>query len=322
MSTSDDQKSSDKVGEDPAEQSIFVGGSAEIAKREFKAEPGRYHLYASLACPWAHKTLIARRMKGLESAVSCTVVDWAMGDDGWAFSDTTAQCTPDINGYRYLRQVYALAAGGDGGGDYPGKVTVPVLWDKISKKIVSKESADIVRLFNSSFDGLLSRSKLDLRPKELESEIDLLNEWISSDLNHGVYRAGLAATQAEYDAEVEKVFKALDRADGILANKRYLTGNRLTEPDLALFVTLVRFDVVYFCLFKCNVKRIADYEHLWPYLRDVYQTDEVQGTVDLEHIKKHYETSQISVNPHGIVSAGPRVDFLLPHSRHLVGNSA
>lgn len=320
MSISADQRSLEKVGEVQDEQSIFVGGSAEIAKREFRGEPGRYHLYASLACPWAHKTLIARRMKGLESAVSCTVVDWAMGDDGWAFSDTTPQCTPDINGYSYLRQVYALAAGG-GGGDYPGKVTVPVLWDKVTKKIVSNESADIVRFFNSSFDGL-SRSKLDLRPKQLESEIDLLNEWISSDLNHGVYRAGLAATQAEYDAEVAKVFEALDRADGILADRRYLTGSRLTEPDLALFVTLVRFDAVYFCLFKCNVKRIADYENLWPYLRDVYQTDGVQDTVDLEHIKRHYETSQTSVNPHGIVSAGPRVDLQLPHSRHLLGNSA
>lgn len=311
------------VGAKDVEQSIYFRGSADKANENFKGESGRYHLYASLACPWAHKTLIARRLKGLEAAVTCTIVDWAMEEaKGWEFSDRGPWCTPDINGCRYMRQVYSLASCGCPDDGYTGKVTVPVLWDKTTKKVISTESADIVRLFNANFEDLCETEEqriLDLRPANLAAEIDELNSWISTDLNHGVYAAGQATTQAEYDEAVARVFSALDRAELILADKWYLTGSSLTEADLGLFVTLVRFDAVYVGLFKCNRKRIVDYPKLWPYVRDVFQVDGVGSTFDMEHIKKHYETSLRKINPCGIVSAGPDIDFRLPHSRHLIG---
>lgn len=311
------------VGAKDVEQLIYFRGSADKAKESFKGESGRYHLYASLACPWAHKTLIARRLKGLEAAVTCTIVDWAMEEaKGWEFSDRGPWCTPDINGCRYMRQVYSLASCGRADDGYMGKVTVPVLWDKTTKKIISTESMDIVRLFNANFDDLCEtegQRTMDLRPANLAAEIDELNSWISTDLNHGVYAAGLAATQAEYDEAVAMVFAALDLAELILADKRYLTGSSLTEADLGLFVTLVRFDAVYVGLFKCNRKRIVDYPKLWPYVRDVFQVEGVGNTFDMEHIKKHYETSLRKINPCGIVSAGPDIDFRLPHSRQLIG---
>lgn len=311
------------VRAEDVEQPIYLGGSAEKAKEGLKGESGRYHLYASLACPWAHKTLIARRLKGLEAAVTCSILDWAMEEaKGWEFSDRGPWCTPDINGCRLMRQVYSLASLGRPDDGYSGKATVPVLWDKSTKKIISTKSADIVRLFNVSFNDVSETEEqriLDLRPANLAAEIDELNSWISADLNHGVYAAGLAETQAAYDEAVAGVFSALDRAELILADKRYLNGSGLTEADLGLFVTLVRFDAVYVGLFKCSRKRVVDYENLWPYVRDVFQVGGVGSTFDMEHIKKHYETSLRKINPSGIVSAVPDIDFRLPHSRHLIG---
>ena len=273
----------------------------------FRAEPGRYHLYVSAACPWAHRTLIFRTLKRLENVIDVTVVDPIMGDDGWHFADAA----PDpVHGARFLREIYLLADP-----RYSGRVTVPVLWDKQQRTIVSNESADILRMFNRAFDAFTDIGT-DYYPVELQAAIDDTNRYVYETINNGVYRCGFATTQASYDRAFEQLFAALDDIDQRLAHQRYIVGDRLTEADWRLFTTLVRFDAVYYGHFKCNRQRLIDYPHLWPYVRELYQVPGVAATVNFDHIKRHYYMSHRHINPTGIVPRGPAVDFSLPHDRH------
>ena len=279
----------------------------------FGAEAGRYHLYVSLACPWAHRTLIFRALKQLEDAVSLSVVDHFLGDDGWEFSDNPG-CIPDsINGARYLREVYARAKP-----DYTGRVSVPVLWDRERETIVNNESAEIIRMFNAEFYGLGSdggNAALDFYPEDLRGEIDAINGIIYENINNGVYRCGFAVKQAPYEAAVETLFATLDALEERLSHQRYLCGERLTEADWRLFTTLLRFDPVYHGHFKCNLRRLIDYPNLWNYTRELYQAPGVAATCNLEHIKRHYYESHETVNPTRIVPKGPDIDFAAPHDR-------
>ena len=275
----------------------------------FKAEPGRYHLYVSLACPWAHRTLIFRALKGLEAAISVSIVDPLMGADGWAFSEGPG-CIPDtVNGKRFLHEIYTLALPG-----YTGRVTVPVLWDKERRTIVSNESSEIIRMLNRAFDAW-GRADLDFYPEELRGRIDEVNAFVYERINNGVYRAGFATSQAAYEEAFDQLFEALDRLEALLARQRYLAGGRLTEADWRLFTTLVRFDAVYFGHFKCNLRRISDYPNLANYARELYQVPGVAPTVDFEHIKRHYYGSHRQINPTGIVPKGPALDFAARHDR-------
>lgn len=271
----------------------------------FKAEPGRYHLYVSLACPWAHRTLIFRKLKRLESIVSLSVVDWLMAEHGWTFSERPG-CIPDnVNGAQYLHQIYTKAKPG-----YTGRVTVPVLWDRRTGTIVNNESAEIIRLFNSAFDGLPGVDReLDLSPPELRLEIDAMNARVYDAVNNGVYKAGFATSQDAYEEAVGALFAMLDELDSLLARQTYLVGGRLTEADWRLFTTLVRFDPVYVGHFKCNLKRLIDYPHLWRYARRLYCIPGVAETVNMAHIKGHYYESHRTINPTGIVPAGPELDI-------------
>ncbi|XP_060072839.1 glutathionyl-hydroquinone reductase YqjG-like [Ylistrum balloti] len=280
----------------------------------FKSEAGRYHLYVSLACPWAHRTLIVRKLKGLEQAITYDVVDWFMGKNGWSFTDQKNGCTLDtINGCSRLREVYYKA-----NPDYDGRITVPVLWDKQKKTIVNNESSEIIRMLNSEFNAFCAtdeQQKLDFYPEHLRTNIDGVNEWIYPMINNGVYRSGFARTQEAYDVAVRELFQGLDRVEDTLSKSRYLTGNELTEADVRLFTTLVRFDKVYVGHFKCNKKQIVDYPNIWGYLRDLYQFRGIADTVNFEHITKHYMMSHESINPTRIVSIGPDIDFTTPHGR-------
>jgi putative glutathione S-transferase len=272
---------------------------------EFPAEAGRYHLYVSLACPWACRTLVYRKLKGLADLIGVTVVDPLMLDHGWTFGDT-----PDaLTDARYLYEVYTTADP-----KYSGRVTVPVLWDKQKRTIVNNESSEIIRMLNHAFDPLTG-STLDLYPPALAAEIDALNERIYATVNNGVYRAGFATEQAPYEAAVRALFETLDFLEARLATRRYLTGDRHTEADWRLFTTLVRFDAVYYGHFKCNLRHIWDYPNLWGYTRDLYQVPGIAETVDLGQIKRHYYMSQRTVNPTQIVPLGPPIDFSIPHGR-------
>jgi len=271
----------------------------------FEPEPGRYHLYVSLACPWAHRTLIYRKLKRLDDLITVTVVDPLMLEQGWTFGDT-----PDpLTGSRFLYQVYTTADP-----SYSGRVTVPVLWDKRQRTIVNNESAEIIRMLNHAFDGLTG-STLDLYPPALADEIDALNARIYDTVNNGVYKAGFATGQAPYEAAVRALFATLDMLEERLGRTRFLTGGRFTEADWRLFTTLVRFDAVYYGHFKCNLRHLWDYPNLWGYARDLYQTPGVAETVDLAQIKRHYYMSQRAVNPSQIVPLGPPLDFSTPHGR-------
>ena len=275
----------------------------------FKAEAGRYHLYVSLACPWAHRTLIFRALKGLEGMISLSIVHWYMGENGWTFQigDGTA---PDIvNGAEYLYQVYTAAKS-----DYSGRVTVPVIWDKKTKTIVSNESSEIIRMLNTAFNDIGAKPG-DYYPEALRLEIDGLNDRIYDTVNNGVYKSGFATTQKAYDEAIVPLFETLDWLDEKLGKQRYLTGNQITEADWRLFTTLVRFDPVYVGHFKCNIRRIADYENLPGYVRDLYQQPEIAKTVNMQHIKDHYYASHESINPNRVIPAGPRVDYTQPHER-------
>ena len=275
----------------------------------FKAEAGRYHLYVSLACPWAHRTLIFRALKGLEGIISLSIVHWYMGENGWTFQigDGTA---PDIvNGAEYLYQVYTAAKS-----DYSGRVTVPVIWDKKTKTIVSNESSEIIRMLNTAFDDIGAKPG-DYYPEALRLEIDGLNDRIYDTVNNGVYKSGFATTQKAYDEAIVPLFETLDWLDEKLGKQRYLTGNQITEADWRLFTTLVRFDPVYVGHFKCNIRLIADYENLPGYVRDLYQQPEIAKTVNMQHIKDHYYASHESINPNRVIPAGPRVDYTQPHER-------
>ncbi len=275
----------------------------------FQAEPGRYHLYVSHACPWAHRTLIFRRLKGLEDMISLSVVHWFMGSGGWSFDAADGVIADSVNHARYLREVYLAARS-----DYSGRVSVPVLWDKERGTIVSNESSEIIRMFNVAFDDV-GAAPGDYYPESLRGEIDALNERIYSSVNNGVYRAGFATTQEAYEEAVSELFATLDWLETRLSGRRYLTGDAITEADWRLFTTLVRFDPVYVGHFKCNLRRLADYPNLSGYVRDLYQQPGIAETVRLDHIKGHYYRSHTGINPNGIIALGPIVDYSAPHGR-------
>ncbi|SFU14966.1 putative glutathione S-transferase [Pseudovibrio denitrificans] len=282
-------------------------------KAGFKAEAGRYHLYVSLACPWAHRTLIFRSLKGLEEMISLSVVHWHMAENGWTFEEGEGVQPDTINHAKFMYQVYTAAQS-----DYSGRVTVPVLWDKENNTIVSNESSEIIRMFNSAFDDVGAKSG-DYYPEALRAEIDALNDRIYTTVNNGVYKAGFATTQAAYEEALYPLFETLDWLESKLAKYRYLTGATITEADWRLFTTLVRFDPVYVGHFKCNLRRIQDYPNLSNYLRDLFQQPGITKTVNLHHIKAHYYTSHATINPTGIVPVGPEVDYSHPHDRAKLG---
>lgn len=275
----------------------------------FKAEVGRYHLYVSHACPWAHRTMIFRALKGLEDMISISVVHWFMAEDGWTFEEGEGAIADTINSSQFMHQVYTAAKS-----DYSGRVTVPALWDKQTNTIVSNESLEIIRMFNSAFDDIGAKAG-DYYPEPLQDEIDSLNDRIYGSINNGVYKSGFATTQEAYEEAVHPLFDTLDWLEQKLENQRYLTGTSITEADWRLFTTLVRFDPVYVGHFKCNIRRIIDYTNLSNYVRDLYQQPGVAETVHMDHIKKHYYTSHETINPSRVVPVGPDVDFFTPHNR-------
>ena len=281
------------------------GSAGPSGKGGFRAQPGRYHLYVSLACPWAHRTLIFRKLKGLEGAISLSVVHWLMAENGWTFADGEGVVPDPIGGARYLHEVYTTADP-----HYSGRVTVPVLWDRHGGTIVSNESSEIIRMLNSAFDGV-GAAPGDYYPPALRGEIDALNERIYGTLNNGVYKAGFATTQQAYEEAVAPLFATLDWLEERLGSRRYLTGETLTEADWRLFTTLIRFDAVYVGHFKCNIRRIADYPRLSAYLRGLYHVEGIAGTVNFLHIKGHYYQSHRTINPSGIVPVGPDMRALL-----------
>jgi putative glutathione S-transferase len=285
------------------------GEAGSTGASDFRAEAGRYHLYVSYACPWAHRTLIFRKLKGLEDMISLSVVHWYMAENGWTFADGDGVIPDPINNADYMYQVYQAADA-----SYTGRVTVPVLWDKEKNTIVSNESADIIRMFNSAFDGI-GATEGDYYPEPLRGEIDEINARVYSTVNNGVYKAGFATTQGAYEEAVEPLFESLEWLDGRLSERRYLLGDRITEADWRLFTTLLRFDPVYVGHFKCNKRRIVDYPNLWPYVRDLYQVPGVADTVHMDHIKSHYYASHDTINPTRIVPVGPDIDFTEPHGR-------
>jgi putative glutathione S-transferase len=285
------------------------GSAGPSGKAGFKAEPGRYHLYVSLACPWAHRTLIFRVLKGLEDMISVSVTHWLMREDGWTFAEGPGVVPDPIHHAQFMHQIYAAADP-----TYSGRVTVPVLWDRKTATIVNNESSEIIRMLNGAFDGVGARQG-DYYPQALRGEIDAINARIYPNVNNGVYRAGFATSQAAYEEAVTALFAVLDEIDSRLATRRYLCGDQLTEADWRLFTTLVRFDAVYAGHFKCNIRRIADYAHLSGYLRELYQMPGIAGTVNFTHIKRHYYQSHRKVNPTGIVPLGPKLDLDAPHGR-------
>lgn len=275
----------------------------------FKPEAGRYHLYVSLACPWAHRTLIMRTLKGLEDAISVSVVDPLLSDKGWFFSDAPGAVPDSVNHAHYLQEIYLKAKP-----DYTGRVTVPVLWDKQTQTIVNNESREIMQMLDTEF-GAISQAAIDLYPEPLRGKIDETIAAIYMPINNGVYRSGFATTQEAYEEAVTELFEHLDRWEAVLAHQRYVCGNQLTEADICLFTTLLRFDPVYYGHFKCNLKRIVDYPNLLNYLKDIYQYPGVKETCDLDHIKRHYYGSHEKINPTRIVPKGPLINFDEPHDR-------
>lgn len=285
------------------------GTAGPSGKSGFNAEADRYHLYVSYACPWAHRTLIMRALKGLEDMISVSVVGMTMGNGGWSFDQDDGSSGDALYQADFLRQIYTLADP-----HYSGRVTVPVLWDKHLKTIVSNESADIIRMLNGAFDHLGARPG-DYWPLAKHDEIELLNERIYNTVNNGVYKAGFATTQEAYEEALIPLFDSLDWLENILSTQRYLTGNTLTEADIRLFTTLVRFDAVYVGHFKCNLRTLKEYANLWDYVRDIYQYTGIESTVRMDHIKTHYYASHNSINPTGVVPVGPELDFHASHGR-------
>jgi putative glutathione S-transferase len=283
---------------------------------QFPAEAGRYHLYVSYACPWAHRTLLTRALKGLEDAITVDVVDPYRGEGGWQFTPEKEGCTPDtLNGFDYLREAYVAADP-----DATCRVTVPVLWDKKQGTIVNNESAEILRMLDTEMNEVADRD-VDLYPEGYRDEVDEIIDEIYEPINNGVYRAGFASSQSAYDAAIEDLFAALDHWDSVLGDQRYLAGDRLTEADICMFTTLIRFDQVYHTHFMCNRQHIHEYDNLWPYLRDLYQTPTVAKTVNMAHIKEHYYTTHPDVTPSRIIATGPDLDFEADHDRdEMVGS--
>ncbi|MCG2581535.1 MAG: glutathione S-transferase family protein [Marinobacter sp.] len=295
---------------------VTVDGSpGPEGKGGFKAESGRYHLYVSMACPWAHRTLIFRKLKGLEQHVSVSVVHPDMVENGWEFRPGDERHRDHLHDFDFLHQVYTRAAP-----DYSGRVTVPALWDREKQTIVSNESAEIIRMFNSAFDGLDGvREELDFYPEPLRGEIEEVNARVYDTVNNGVYKAGFATAQDKYEDAYGALFDSLDWLEARLAKQRYLVGAQLTEADWRLFTTLIRFDAVYYSHFKCNRQRIGDFPALSAYVRDLYQVPGVSETVDIGQIKQHYYVSQRTINPTQIVPVGPQLDFEAPHGREVLG---
>ena len=290
------------------------GSAGPSGESGFKAESGRYHLYVSFACPWAHRTLIFRALKGLESHIDISVVHPDMLSEGWTFSTGFPGATGDGQfGLPFMRDIYTRAVP-----NVSGRVTVPVLWDRATGKIVSNESSEIIRMFNSAFDGITGNSD-DYWPVDLRDEIEAVNARVYKTVNNGVYRAGFATSQTAYDRAVSALFDSLDWLEVRLADKRYLMGDRVTEADWRLFTTLIRFDSVYHGHFKCNRRRITDYPNLWAYTRELYQWNGVAETVRVDHFTRHYYYSHATINPHRIVPVGPELDFAMPHGRERVG---
>ncbi len=289
------------------------GTSGPTGEGGFPAEADRYHLYVSLACPWAHRTLIFRKLKELENAISVSVVEPLMGDAGWVFGTGPGATLDTVNGKSSLAEVYLIADP-----HYTGRVTVPVLWDKKRHTIVNNESSEIIRMLNSAFEAFTGVHN-DYYPVELREEIDRINALVYPTINNGVYRAGFATSQEAYEEAARTVFATLDKLEELLTRQRYLVGGRITEADWRLFTTLVRFDAVYYGHFKCNLRRIVDYPALWNYLRDLYQVPGVAETVSLDHIKRHYYGSHRKINPTGIVPIGPLIDLTAPHDRGRFG---
>jgi putative glutathione S-transferase len=285
------------------------GSAGPSGRAGFRAEPGRYHLYVGFACPWAHRTLILRKLKGLEPLIGISAVNSFMGEQGWTFAPGPETIPDSVNGVERVYELYTLADS-----HYSGRATIPILWDKTQRTIVSNESAEIVRMLNSAFDEVGANGN-DYYPRELRAEIDELNAFIYPNVNNGVYRAGFATTQEAYEEAATGVFAALDALEARLATRRYLTGKRVTEADIRLFTTLIRFDPVYHGHFKCNLRRVVDYPHLWGFVRDLYQLPGIAETVHVDVIKRHYYRSHPTVNPSRIVPIGPALDYRAPHGR-------
>ncbi|HVH45480.1 MAG TPA: glutathione S-transferase family protein [Labilithrix sp.] len=296
---------------DPDDRGAFNRPKAQfrgaIGKDDFAPEPGRYHLYASYACPWAHRVLITRVVRGLEGVIGLTIVDPKMGDEGWSFGGEGER--DPLFDAKLLQDIYLRAAP-----RYTGRVTVPVLWDKKKNTIVSNESRDVMRMIDTAFDGL-AKPGSSLVPSALRPKIDATLDDIYEPYNNGVYRAGFATKQQAYEGACRDVFATLDRYEEILGRQRFLCGDVFTEADVAMFTTSLRFDLVYYSHFKCNVRRLQDYPNIWGFLRDVYQMPAVKQTCRLDHIKVHYYWSQTTVNPHRIVPLGPTLDLDAPHDR-------
>lgn len=282
----------------------------------FKAEPERYHLFVSYACPWAHRTLIMRALKGLENMIDVSVVGMTMLDNGWTFNTTDGSTGDPLFASQFMHEIYTKADPA-----FTGRVTVPVLWDKKLNTIVSNESADIIRMFNNAFDAL-GAAPGDYWPEAFRDQIDQINERVYHSVNNGVYKTGFATSQAAYEEAIAPLFDCLDWLEERLATQRYLVGAELTEADIRLFTTLVRFDPVYVGHFKCNIRALKDYPNLWAYTRDIYQVPGIAGTVHMDHIKTHYYASHKSINPSGVVPAGPVLDLNEPHGRSALSGQA
>ena len=298
-----------KTGEFNRQEDAFRDWVKRDGSTSYPPARDRYHLYVSFACPWAHRTIILRKLKGLEDVIGMTVVDPVRDERGWAFRTGDGHSEDPVNGFQFLSEAYRASDP-----RFDGRVTVPVLWDKRTKRIVSNSDDDMMRMLNSEFSEFATNDH-DFYPPEQHADIDELNELIYRRVNNGVYKAGFATQQRPYEIAARKLFETLDELDTRLALQRYLLGNRLTESDWRLFPTLIRFDAVYHGHFKCNLRRIVDYPNLWPYLRDLYQHAGVAETVNFDHIKRHYYVTHEKINPSGIVPIGPVLDLEAPHDR-------
>ncbi|HEY9751155.1 MAG TPA: glutathione S-transferase family protein [Allocoleopsis sp.] len=306
---------SDSSGKFNWTPTTFRGRVTADGKSGFKAEAGRYHLYVSLACPWAHRTLMMRELKGLNHAISISIVDPVMSDKGWMFSEAPGAIPDWVNQTQYLQEIYVKADP-----KYTGRVTVPVLWDKQTQTIVNNESREIIRMFDIEFAELATQ-KIDLYPCNLQQKIDETMDAIYLSINAGVYRAGFATSQAAYEDAVTELFESLDQWEVVLSQQRYLCGDQLTEADICMFATLYRFDAVYYSHFKCNFRRILDYRNLWNYLKDLYQRPAFKVTCNLDYTKRSYYMSMTEINPNRIVPKGPMIDFDEQHDRDRFGHA-
>jgi putative glutathione S-transferase len=300
-------------GEFQRQEDVFREWISNDGSTSYPAVPGRYHLYVSLACPWASRTVIFRKLKGLEDGIGMTIIDPIRDEKGWAFRDGPGYSTDPINGFQYLSEAYQATDP-----NFGGRVTVPVLWDRETRKIVNNCEDDICRMFNHAFNTIAQNKDVDFFPKDLEGEHAKLADFIYDHVNNGVYQAGFATRQRPYEISCRKLFEALDQLDQRLSKSRYLLGQRIIEADWRLFCTLVRFDVVYYGHFKCNIRRIIDYPNLQGYLMDLYQQPGVAGTVNFDHIKRHYYMTHTQINPTRIVPLGPALDLTKPHGREKI----